>query len=338
MAWTDEPYGWGVVTLEQVRILICLSFWACLCAAQELVPIEKPAQRFFETTGAEPGELGRIVSRWRVPNLGALEFVSDKHHSQGSRVGGKGVLVAPYYLRPLKSFAELTATGRRKGLARAIARRHWTAQQLLLAHWIAAIQADDFEAAGTAWEAVSKRGLPFGELMFTWRSVWTDYKHPEFALAALRAMESIATKPHEREMARRQSAGVVATPQTVPEQALTPKALIQRLREYRGTGVEFLPGGSQIVFDREDEVSRLHKMGIRAYPALVAALEHKGLTWVWRGRMTWLEYLSFGDVAGIILRAQLGFLKKPATMRAWIKSGAWRDRKRTEAWFRQHPE
>jgi len=321
-----------------VRVLICLSLWACPCAAQELVPIEKPAQRFFEKTGAKPGELGRIVSRWRVPNLGALVFVSGKHHHQGWKVGTKGVLVAPYSLRPLKSFAELKATGRRKGLARAIERQHWTASQLLLAHWIAAIQADDFEAAITAWEAVSKRGLPFGELMFTWRSVWTDYKHPEFALAAVRAMGSIATTPREREMARRQIAGVVATPQTVPEQALTPEALIQRLREYRGTGVEFVPGGSQIAFDREDEVSRLHKMGARAYPALVAALEHKGLTWAWRGRMTWREYLTVCDIAGIVLRAQLGLQRKPATMRAWIKSGAWRNKKRTEAWFRQHSE
>ena len=88
-----------------MRILICLSFWACLCAAQELVPIEKPAQRFFETTGAEPGELGRIVSRWRVPNLGALEFVSDKHHSQGWRVGGKRIF--SLFLDPVKVWQDV---------------------------------------------------------------------------------------------------------------------------------------------------------------------------------------------------------------------------------------
>ena len=119
--------------------------------------------------------------------------------------------------------------------------------------------------------------------------------------------------------------------------AKTARALVQRLRDQR-TLASMNPGGSlaRINWSGDSPAARLHRLGHHAYPELVKALDHKGLTGEYIGNLGWREYCTYGTLASTILRRGLGWIDEPAIMSDWIESGTWRDRRATYRWFAAH--
>jgi hypothetical protein len=328
---------------------------AAIAAAQEpeVVPLEKDADAFF-AAGNDAGRFGPIIRTWRVPDLGKLEFVEvdpGKNPFLGWR-SGDVVYVGLFYARRVPKGAAVRPADRTRAIENGSFLMHGRAQGAL-GHWFAALRRGEPAIAARAWRAFRERADPppthdaettchnfYAELMFTWRTVWHDPARPEHAVAALDALESLAQTKAWKGLARRQRVAVLATPREVPpppEPGLPPEreaeALVARFREL-GPGVETTPGGTMVARTRPG--ARLLELEHHAYPALVAALEHQGLSSAWTGGLAWHEYITYGAVARELLQRQLGFVDDPPTMRRWIESGTWRDPKRTRAWFAQH--
>lgn len=323
---------------------------AAAAAEEDLVTVEKEAAAFFES--AEPGTVGRAVAGWRVPPLGRLPFVAVRRGEQrfpGWRLDADRVLVTAYELRHVRDGDRVEPAEPAAALAREL-EKEWPAAHALVAHWIAALRRGDDTNATRAWKAFRERydrptaNAPrslYAPVMFSWRSVWDDYTRPGLAKAALAAMESVAPDEAWRGVARRMRRGVRATPATIPEpppEDAPPRrqaeVYVRRLRDLEPM-TTILPPGSMI-FSRDNAARRLRDLGRPAFPALVATLEHEGLTDAWHGNSGWQEYLTYGAVAGRILHDRLGFLDDAKTMRAWIASGKWPDEAATRAWFAEH--
>lgn len=337
------------------RGLVAIAALAAVAAAQELelVPLEKDADAFF-AAGNDAGRFGPVIRTWRVPNLGKLEFVEvdpGKNPFLGWR-SGDVVYLGLFYARLIPKGAAVRPADRARAIENGSFLMHGRAQGAL-GHWFAALRRGEPAAAARAWRVFRARADPppthdaettyrnfYAELMFTWRTVWHDSAHPEHAIAALDALESLAQTEAWKGVARRQRMAVLATPKEVPlppEPGLPPdreaEVLVARFREL-GLGVERIPGGT--IVGRTPSGARLLELGNHAYPALVAALEHQGLSSAWTGGLVSKEYMTYGAVARELLQRQLGFVDDPATMRRWIESGTWRDPTRTRSWFAEH--
>ena len=357
-AFISRHVGIGVTSVYMTRGGVTFLFLAlCAAAADEpLVDTEAAAKRFFAAKGRDPGAFGGVFAKWRLPDLEKAPFIEARAGQRrwaGWRLDEHTLMTAAYVVvrlpkdedvivRPLTPRGELDRMKAGDGAS----------ARVLATHWLAALRRDDMAVAAVAWQEFRRRyddgtkltrgntrRYLYGETMFSWRSAWDKYRRTELLLAALDAWESLANDDRQREAVRTVRRGVRATPlqlPPIPENAPAvdrARAMALHLRDLQPC-VSIVPGGT--LYMETQAVRRVVALGRDAYPALVATLEHAGLTDAWVGNIAWQRDVTLGEAAAAILRRELGFLDTPKVMRAWIASGTWKTDVATGDWFLEH--